>query len=466
MATVVPHKNKEGKIVSYQIQVFRGRDASGKKLKPYTMSWKVPETYKTKKSIQKALEKAVGEFETSCKRGEVTTDKRTLEDYARYFIQMSQRDSKRKSVDFYNSLMPRISVDLGHIRLSGLTAEHLNKFYLKLQTEDVRKDKKAIAKDMLLKIKKERKLTNVRLQAMTNLSGNTIKIACQQKRVALETAVKIAAALVMNMDSLFDIVTHDGQKGLSAKSINHYHTFIHAVLQQAKREGVVRDNVADMALPPRVKKKEAEFFEIDEIIAIREALDHEPLKYRIMIYLLTDTGIRRGELFGIRWKSVDFKNNTICIENNIQWSKGKGLYADTTKGGKARTVSIAPEIVKELKAYKAEQNKWKLSIGDADYNKDGYLFIQENGTVMNPSSLNLWMRGFKKRNKLPHIYPHKFRHSQASILYASGVDVVTISNRLGHKQVSTTQNIYAHIMKDSDRKASDAIAAALYRNNA
>lgn len=101
-------------------------------------------------------------------------------------------------------------------------------------------------------------------------------------------------------------------------------------------------------------------------------------------------------------------------------------------------------------------------LGDSDYNKDGYLFIQENGTVMHPSTLNHWVKGFETRHNLPHVYPHKFRHSQAIILYASNVDIVTISKRLGHKQVSTTQNIYAHLMKGSDRKASDAIADALY----
>ena len=99
------------------------------------------------------------------------------------------------------------------------------------------------------------------------------------------------------------------------------------------------------------------------------------------------------------------------------------------------------------------------------YNSEGYLFIKETGEVMNPKVLNAWMRKFSKKLGM-HIHPHKFRHSQASILYASGVDVVTISKRLGHKQVSTTQNIYAHIMEKSDKEASDKISALLFQKQA
>ena len=101
--------------------------------------------------------------------------------------------------------------------------------------------------------------------------------------------------------------------------------------------------------------------------------------------------------------------------------------------------------------------------GKADYNRDGYLFIQKNGTVMDPSSLNSWIATFEKSENLPHIYPHKFRHSQASILLCSGIDLVTVAGRLGHAQPSTTGNIYGHILQHSDRRASDTVAAALYR---
>ena len=122
MATAIPYKDKNGRIVSYQIQVFRGRDSTGKKLKPYTESWKVPVTYKSEKAIQKALEKAMGEFETKCKEGRVSIDTSTLSEYCRYYIKLKS-GNKKKSIAFYNSLLPRIDEEIGNIRIDKLKAK-------------------------------------------------------------------------------------------------------------------------------------------------------------------------------------------------------------------------------------------------------------------------------------------------------------------------------------------------------
>lgn len=276
------------------------------------------------------------------------------------------------------------------------------------------------------------------------------------------------------MKDLFSISTSG--KGLSAKYINHFHSFIHTVLEQAVKEGCVNRNIADQATPPKNPRHEAEFFELEELLKIKSVLDQEPMKYRIATYLLISTGIRRGELIGIRWKSVDFEKCTIRIENNVVYTKN-GIVTNTPKNDECRTVNIAPELIPLLKEYKKQQkvdatikfsyitNEIQRQRAIKEYNPDGYLFIQESGVVMSPNTINEWMISFSDRLGM-HIHPHKFRHSQASILYASGVDIVTISKRLGHKQVSTTQNIYAHMMEKSDKEASDKISNLLFRNEA
>lgn len=466
MATTIPYKDKDGNIISYQIQVFRGRDSTGKKLKPYTTSWKIPDTFKSEKAIKKALEKAVGEFEAECKKGNISAEKGiTLSEYCRRYIKL-KGSNKKKSVAFYYSLLPRIDAEIGYIKLNQLTADDLDSFYLKLKDEDVRLDKKAIAKEALITERHKRGLTMKTISDIAGLSPATVSLTLKKHKVNPETAEKIAAALNKKTSDLFDFVTPGEKQGLSEKTINHYHTFLHSVLQMAYKKSAVTINVADQATPPVVNRMEAEFFEIEEIIKIREALDKYPLKYRVMICLLADTGIRRGELFGIRESVIDFEYQEILIDRNIQWVKEVGLFADTPKGRKPRTIKISDEMTSLLKFYLKEQKKLKLMMGIPDFNPEGYLFIQDNGSVMNPSSLNLWMKKFETAENLPHIYPHKFRHSQASILFASGIDVVTISGRLGHAQSSTTSNIYGHVMKKADKKASDAIANALYRNKA
>ena len=92
------------------------------------------------------------------------------------------------------------------------------------------------------------------------------------------------------------------------------------------------------------------------------------------------------------------------------------------------------------------------------YQYQGFLFTQENGSPMHPDSITSWLTKFAKRHGLPHINAHAFRHTMASMLYFNGVDSVSISKRLGHAQVSTTADIYAHVIAEADQKNADILA--------
>lgn len=98
------------------------------------------------------------------------------------------------------------------------------------------------------------------------------------------------------------------------------------------------------------------------------------------------------------------------------------------------------------------------------YQDQGFLFAQDSGKAMHPDNVNTWLRSFSRRHSLSHINPHAFRHSMASILYFNGVDSVSISKRLGHAQVSTTANIYAHVMEQADQKNADILANVFLKN--
>lgn len=103
------------------------------------------------------------------------------------------------------------------------------------------------------------------------------------------------------------------------------------------------------------------------------------------------------------------------------------------------------------------------SLGES-YKDQGFLFAQDNGRPMHPDSVTSWLTKFSKRHGLPHINPHAFRHTMASMLYFNGVDSVSISKRLGHAQVSTTANIYAHVIEEADQKNADILASVFLKN--
>lgn len=244
---------------------------------------------------------------------------------------------------------------------------------------------------------------------------------------------------------------------LSNKTILEHHRLISTILAQAEKEMLIPYNPASRAEPPQPQKKEVTYFQPDEIIAIRDALESEPIKWSTATHLLLITGCRRGEIMGLKWAKVDFENNRIHIDNNLQYTAARGLYEETPKtAASVRNIKLPAETMQLLWQYRSWQARQQLASGDR-WTYTDYVFTQENGKPMHPDSLTDWLGKFSKRHDLPHINPHAFRHTMASILYFNGMDSVTISKRLGHAKVSTTADIYAHIIQEADERAAECI---------
>ncbi len=391
MATIIPRKNKQGDIISYQIHVFRGRSSDGHKLKPYIKTWKVPQGLSEKK-IQKELNKFVVQFEIECGKGNVSIDNPTFEQYARYVIELKERNgAKHRTIYRYKSLLERV-IDvncngIGHLKLQDIRAEHLNRLYITLSKD-----------------------------GQNQITG----------------------------------------KGLSEKTILEHHRFISTVLSQAVKEQIIPYNTAQRATPPKLPKHEAECFEIDEVQKIIQAVQTKSLKWQALIYLFIATGARRGEILGLQWESVDFENNSLYLCNNLLYSPEKGIYSTTLKTGENRHVSIPQDVTNVLKLLQQQQSRVKRAI-NKEWKDTGYVFTQKDGKPMHPDSMTSFFRRLEKEFNLPHINPHKFRHTQASVLINKGVDIVSVSKRLGHSKTSTTSDIYAHLLKNSDEKVSNVI---------
>ena len=92
-----------------------------------------------------------------------------------------------------------------------------------------------------------------------------------------------------------------------------------------------------------------------------------------------------------------------------------------------------------------------------------YVFTRDDGGIMNPGNITQWLANFSKKYDLPPIHPHKLRHTMASLLISNGTDVLTVSKRLGHAQVSTTTDIYSHKIKEADERAAESIADVVLR---
>lgn len=226
------------------------------------------------------------------------------------------------------------------------------------------------------------------------------------------------------------------------------------VLDQTSREGHIAFSVASKATLPKVQKKEVSYFQPEQVTAIRDA----NIKWRTIAHMFLITGARRWEILGLKWNAVDLQGNRGHTCNSVLYSADRGIYEDTPKTATSdRWISLPVETMQLLRKYRSWQSMERLRLGEYYQNQD-FVFSQDNGKPMHPDSVTDWLNKFSKRHELPHINPHAFRHTMASMLYFNGMDSVSISRRLGHAQVSTTANIYAHVIEEADQKNADILA--------
>lgn len=457
MANIQERRDKSGKLISYSIRVHRGRGADGKQLKPWTATFDVSPTW-TEKSARKKAEAFAATFEKECREGVTSDSRQKFAAYCDYVIQLkAERGVKHSTIVRYKELTSRIYPAIGHIKLKDLRADHLNSLYTELAKPGAGKSGgRASAKADFPALLKEAGLTRATLAEKSKVPLRSVYAAVKGECVNAETAEAVCAALGVSLEKTFALEKNN--RTLSAKTILEHNRLISTVLEQAVKEGLVPFNVAGRATLPKAQQKEVNFFQPAEVAAIRAALEVEPIKWRTITHLLLITGCRRGEILGLKWDKVDFEKSRVYICNNVLYSPDVGVYEDTPKTERSkRFISLPTETMQLLRQYKLWQNEERLRLGPY-YQYQGFVFSQDNGNPMHPDSVTDWLNKFSKRHDLPHINPHAFRHTMASMLYFNGVDSVSISKRLGHAQVSTTANIYAHVMEAADQRNADILA--------
>lgn len=168
---------------------------------------------------------------------------------------------------------------------------------------------------------------------------------------------------------------------------------------------------------------------------------------------MADTGIRRGECCGIQWKDVNFKESTIIICGNFCYTPQKGVYLDTPKNGKTRTIDVDEDVMALLRALRDQQE---------DKTSSAFVFTQEDSSApMNPQSPTRYMKKFADRNGIQGLHPHKLRHSFASVAITSGADIASVSEKLGHSDKAVTLRMYTHADQESIKRASNIFRNAL-----
>lgn len=446
--------------ISYRISVSGGVDTSGRRIR-HRMTYK-PTPGMTPRQIEKAVQRAAADFERSIEQGYALDNRQTFAEYAAYVIDLKERTgTKHRTVAGYRSLLTRTNQAIGHLAIQDIRPTHLNQFYKNLAEVGIRETAaRAIPRETFRATLKEKKLSMAKVAKLAGVAESTVNAAGKGDAILQDKAELIAKAAGIAFDQLFTL--DERNEPLSTTSILAYHRFIHIVLAQAEKEMLVPYNAADKATPPQKEKSEVGTFQTSELVAIRDAAAQEPIKWQMIIHLLMITGCRRGEIVGLKWDRVNWKDSSIRIDTTLLYTPDRGVYESTTKTGAERTIKLPQETMDLLRQYRVWQLETRLANGDR-WKETPYVFTGECGGHMAPDTLSGYLTRFEKKYNLPHIHAHKFRHSMASVLYFSGADPVSISKRLGHAQVSTTQNIYSHLIEQADTQSAERIADAIFR---
>ncbi len=242
---------------------------------------------------------------------------------------------------------------------------------------------------------------------------------------------------------------------IARRTIQHAHQILRKSLADAAAIEIVARNVAALVKPPPNQKKEMKILtaeQINDVIAKLDGLD-----IHAIAIVAFSTGLRRGELAALRWSDVDLDGATLRVERSLeQTAKGVEFKSPKTDAGR-RTIAVPLTAVAALRQRRKEQLELRVVLGAGRLPDDALVFGKFDGTPRKPHTFSdAWRRAVKSR-KLPKVTFHAFRHSHASALIASGLDVVTVSKRLGHASPAVTLAVYSHLFQDTDDRAAAAI---------
>ena len=392
MASTRKLNTKDG-TTFYEIIVSRGRGRS-----QLSTRWYPPKGW-SQKSIERELAKTAAEFERKVKAGEILSREEEREQERQNALEAAQIKTLKQYGEAV--FMPSLAV---------------------------------------------RCAENTRSSYQSNLN-NWIYPALGDLKIPDITAAQISA-LLLSMQS----------QGRSHGTVIKIYTVLQAIFKMAYLADVIDRNPMDKVQRPKprkdeIKSTEAEAYTAEEIRHIIASLDNEPLKWRTMVHVLIDTGIRRGECCGLQWKDVDFKAGTITIRGNLCYTPDNGVYLDTPKNGRYRTIDVDPDVMALLQQLRLTQARSIMS---------PYVFTQEGSAEpMHPQTPTRYLKNFEKKYGISHLHPHKLRHSFASIAITNGADIASVSEKLGHTDKAVTLRMYTHADQESMKRAGQIFRNAI-----
>lgn len=249
------------------------------------------------------------------------------------------------------------------------------------------------------------------------------------------------------------------EKGaLSPTTVRLVHRTLHAALEDAVRWNLLPWNPADRVKPPQAERYIGRVWTPEEVWSFLAAAQDS--RWYALFFLAVFTGMRRGELLGLKWEDVDWQEARIWVRRNLTVAGSKKVVLDPKTHRSSRPIEVAPEVLEVLRAHRERQEAERAEAGEfwADL---GFVFTTSLGTPIEPANLHREFRRIIAKAGVPPIRFHDLRDTHVSLLALAGVAPKVISERVGHASVAFTMQTYQHLFETQRREAALAVGRLL-----
>ncbi|OMD43028.1 site-specific integrase [Paenibacillus odorifer] len=236
---------------------------------------------------------------------------------------------------------------------------------------------------------------------------------------------------------------------LGSENVQKIHTLVNDSLKRAERWGLIAKNPAALVERPRAEKKEIRIWDMKELNVFLWSARES--RYYIAFFLAAWTGMRQGEILGLRWKDIDFDNNTLRVVQTLRHNSTELVSTTKTKASN-RNIALSNQTIEALQKHRRRLVKERLHAGEV-YNNHDLVVCTAVGTPLNSRNLNRTFYDLIKKAKIRRISFHSLRHTHASLMLASGEHVKIVSERLGHANIRITLDTYSHLLPNMQRDA-------------
>jgi integrase len=257
------------------------------------------------------------------------------------------------------------------------------------------------------------------------------------------------------------LTTGRNGKPLAARTVVHYHRLMRHALKHAKRLGLLGRDPSELVEAPKVVRRE--MTALDETQAMRLIAYARGTRLEVPVILAIHSGIRRGELCGLRWANVDFERNRIAIVRTLEETRDGIQFKQPKSRASIRTISLSRDVMEHLRRHKARQAETRLKRGSEWMDEDLVFPNPEanDGSPWRPEAFGKAFAWLVKGAKVPRVRLHDLRHTSATLLLRAGISLKVVSARLGHSTTAITNDHYAHVIGTMDEEAADKLADAL-----